>query len=30
LKQKGRPGYAVDGAHQFAGMKFCHRGIRNE
>ena len=30
LKRKGRPGYAVDGARQFAGTNFCHRRVRNE
>jgi len=30
LKWKGRPGYAVDDACQFAGTKFCHRRVRNE
>jgi len=30
LKRKGRPGYAIDDARQFAGTSFCHRSVRNE
>ena len=30
LKRKGRPDYAMDDAHQFAGTNFCHRRVRNK